>query len=51
MFKIDPVADDEDEEDDHADSYVTYVFHPVFPFAISSICNPSGVKLMKFFFR
>lgn len=52
-FKIDPYpASDEEEERDN-DNYVTYVFHPVYPFAISCICNPGSPapKVMKFYFR
>ena len=52
-FKIDPfpVSDEEDEPQD--DNYVTYVFHPVYPFAISCICNhlsPTPL-IMKFYYR
>lgn len=52
-FKIDPVPDSDDEEESLSDSYVTYVFHPVFPFAISCICNHMSQtpKVMKFYFR
>ena len=52
-FKIDPVPDSDEEEESLSDSYVTYVFHPVFPFAISCICNHMSQtpKVMKFYFR
>jgi de-etiolated-1 len=52
-FKIDPFPASDEEEERDSDNYVSYVFHPVYPFAISCICNPvlPTPKVMKFFFR
>lgn len=52
-FKIDPSPGSDDEDERDGDNYVTYIFHPVYPFAISSICShmQQTPKIMKFYFR
>ncbi|QDZ19412.1 light-mediated development protein Det1 [Chloropicon primus] len=53
VFKILPLTEDSDAEDEGVEGYATFCFHPTLPFVISSMYSNQlvGPRVMKFYYR